>query len=93
MKEYAIGAELTPEKAREEMQAGRVLITGDGKERAMLYKRHYVSWDDGGKLGGLLMFLADFTGWHIQEREEWPSREIATTKNTDIKRLNKSMMG
>ncbi|GHU75324.1 hypothetical protein FACS189461_1360 [Spirochaetia bacterium] len=92
MKEYAIGAELTPEEAKEEMQAGRVLITGDGTERAMLYKKHYVSWHISGNLGGVLMFLADFTRWHVQEREEWLRREIATTKNTGIKLLNKTMV-
>jgi hypothetical protein len=90
--EYAIGGELTPEQAKQEMEAGRILITKDGTERAMKYKKHFAGWFIGGRTGGVLMHLADFTGWFVQEREEWPHREIATKDNTDTRLLNKSML-
>jgi len=86
--EYAIGGELTPEQAKQHMQAGQILITKDGTERAMMYKKHFTGWTVSDRTGGVLV---DFTGWYVQEREEWPHREIATKDNTDTKFLRKSM--
>ena len=90
MKEYATGKELTPEQAKEEMEAGRILITLDGEERAMKYKRHFATWQTKGRLINVLNYLMDFTGWYIMEREEWPYKEVATRDNTDTRLLNKA---
>jgi hypothetical protein len=88
-KEYAIGEELLPEQAKEKMGAGYILITLDGTERAMIYKRQFATWQPSGRLQNILNFLADFTGWYIMEREDFPKKEIATRENTDIRQLNK----
>ena len=90
MKEYATGKELTQEQAKKEMEAGRILITLDGKERAMKYKNHFATWQAKGRLANILNYLADFTGWHLMEREDWPNKEIATRDNTDTRLLNKA---
>jgi hypothetical protein len=91
IKEYAIGGTLPPEQAKQQMEAGRVLTTHDGTERAMFYRRRFVTWKTGGRLGNVLMTLAKFTGWYVMEREDFPRREIATKDNTNTRRLNKSM--
>jgi hypothetical protein len=89
IKEYAVGAPLSPVSARAAMKEGKILITGDGKERAMFYKKQFAAWSVGGKLGNVLMFLSDYSGWYVQEREDFPSKEIVTVENTDISLLNK----
>ena len=89
-KEKATGAELSAEQAKKEMEAGRVLTTLDGMERAILYKGRYATWQTTGKLMYVLNFLTDFTGWYVMEREDFPKKtEIATTDNTDTRRLIK----
>jgi len=90
MNEYATGKELSTEQAKKEIEAGRVLTTLDGKERAILYRVRYATWQTEGKLMFVLNHLVDFTGWYIMERENWPAKEIATRENTDIRRLVKS---
>jgi hypothetical protein len=92
MKEYAIGGALPPEQAKQQIEAGRVLTTHDGTERAMSYRRRFVVWNTGGRLMNVLMPLADFTGWYVMEREDFPRREIATKDNTDTRLLNRSMV-
>jgi hypothetical protein len=89
IKEYAIRAPLSPASARAAMKEGKILITGDGKERAMRYKKQFTVWLVGGKLGNVLVFLSNYSGWYVQEREDFPHREIVTVKNTDISILNK----
>ena len=67
-KEKAIGAELSVEQAKEEMESGRILTTLDGMERAILYKGRFATWQTTGKLIYVLNFLVDFTGWYVMER-------------------------
>jgi hypothetical protein len=93
MKEYAVGEELSPEQAKEAMKAGRILISKDGKQRAMKQRGNdFVFWDTRGSRANLLRHLADFTEWYIQERGDFPNREIATRKNTDTSYLKKSLL-
>jgi hypothetical protein len=92
VKEYAIGGELPSEQAKREMEAGRVLTTRDGAERAMIYKKRFATWKTGGNLVNVLNHLVDFTGWYVMEREDFPRREIATKDNTDTRLLNKVML-
>ena len=89
MKEKAIGNELSTEEVKKELKAGRVLTTLDGTERAILYKGRYATWQTTGKLIYILNFLVDFSGWYIMEREKSLEKEIATTENTDTRRLIK----
>ncbi|MDR1230034.1 MAG: hypothetical protein LBK61_01395 [Spirochaetaceae bacterium] len=89
MKEYATGEELAPEQAKEEMKAGLILTTKDGAERAMAYKHQFAGWDTEGTVRNVLCYLADFTGWYVMEREDWPHVDTATKRNTNMSRLNK----
>ena len=90
IKEYAVGNELTQEEVKQKLEAGHILITRDGTERAMIYGRKYASWQIKGRLQNILCFLTDFNDWFIMEREEWPRKEIATKDNTDTRMLNRA---
>jgi hypothetical protein len=89
MKYYPMGKELTADEAKSEMITGNILITKDGTEKAMYYKGTFACWGTGGNLGDVLMFLADFTGWHIQGYEDGPETGIETKKHFNIATLNK----
>ena len=91
LQEFAIGEELSPEQVKKELEAGKVLITKDGKERAVFYKGQYAAWGIDGNTRNILMFLTDFSGWYVMQREDWPyKKEIATKKNTNIKKLHRA---
>ena len=89
-REYAVGKELSLEKANEELKAGKVLISKDGEERAMIFKGKYCCWQVKGSLRNVLLILVDLSGWYIMEREDWPHKEIATKGNTNINDLRKT---
>jgi hypothetical protein len=84
LKEFAIGKKLSPGQVKKELEAGKVLITKDGKERAVFYKGQYATWGIDGSTRNILMHLTDFSGWYIMKREDRLKREIATKKNTNI---------
>jgi hypothetical protein len=92
IEEYPSGAPLSLVRARVEMRHGKILITGDKKERAMYYKGQFLCWSVEGKLENILSFLFDFSGWYVQERNDGRCQEIVTKDNTDISKLNKSFL-